>query len=102
VSQMAYKDGWAHHRNAKESRAEQLSERLGEKGVVEVLSDLRYKAHQLGGAKAKAIRSAAEEMESAPGGQTSARNRGRHGASEKLSRKERKAADADLRKGRRR
>ena len=43
-----------------------------------------------------------ESMQSMEGGQTPTRGRGRHGASQKLSRSERRAADADLRKGRRR
>jgi hypothetical protein len=85
---MAYKAGWAHHRDAKpDSFLERLGMRLNEE-------NRRLSRAE----KAVAERQYVESMRSAPGGRTPAR-RGKHGASEPMTAKERRAADKILKEG---
>lgn len=88
---MAYESNWAHHRNAKTSRAEELSEKLGD-GIVEAVSRARYAAHKARDRKVRSIRDAAEGMESAPGDRTRAPRK-------PLTRKEKREADEILKEG---
>lgn len=83
-------DNWSNHRNSKTTWGERLSNRVSDeidRGGVRKRAD----------ANKKNARDAAEDMSSAPGGSTG--KRGKHGASQPLTRANRKAADRALKAG---
>jgi len=87
---MGYESGWGHHRNAKETRGEKVSNWLSDQidaGGVRKRADTNKRN----------ARDAAEDMPSAKGGATG--KRGKHGASQPLTRAQQRAADRILKKG---